>query len=420
MVCIISIHALREEGDSSDPRQQKAAGLFLSTPSARRATPSPFALCSLCRNFYPRPPRGGRRFSASCSFRQSNFYPRPPRGGRPSAAETAYDAEDISIHALREEGDAVLACSCTSCGVFLSTPSARRATRHQIGPRRSRYISIHALREEGDSAATGAVGCWVNFYPRPPRGGRPSTASAALPPTNFYPRPPRGGRPLTVLFVPTHTHFYPRPPRGGRPSRVRVSRCRAKISIHALREEGDYLLHQVRQIGQDFYPRPPRGGRREHVAHGLASVGISIHALREEGDSRCAGCCCPGCDFYPRPPRGGRRPRGRQSSPARQFLSTPSARRATILLSNDQAKEYDFYPRPPRGGRQLLQVVWLPSVQFLSTPSARRATRTERQQRWWTQYFYPRPPRGGRRPSLIVPSRYFLYFYPRPPRGGRP
>ena len=38
VVLVISIHALREEGDSSDPRQQKAAGLFLSTPSARRAT----------------------------------------------------------------------------------------------------------------------------------------------------------------------------------------------------------------------------------------------------------------------------------------------------------------------------------------------------------------------------------------------
>ena len=145
----ISIHALREEGDRRQQKRHTMQRTFLSTPSARRATPG----------------------------------------------LTVFVMEDwISIHALREEGDAVLACSCTSCGVFLSTPSARRATRHQIGPRRSRYISIHALREEGDSAATGAVGCWVNFYPRPPRGGRPSTASAALPPTNFYPRPPRGGR----------------------------------------------------------------------------------------------------------------------------------------------------------------------------------------------------------------------------------
>ena len=35
---------------------------------------------------------------------------------------------------------------------------------------------------------------------------------------DFYPRPPRGGRPLTVcLSLLSVTDFYPRPPRGGRP-----------------------------------------------------------------------------------------------------------------------------------------------------------------------------------------------------------
>ena len=33
-------------------------------------------------------------------------------------------------------------------------------------------ISIHALREEGDASAGAAVSCSANFYPRPPRGGR--------------------------------------------------------------------------------------------------------------------------------------------------------------------------------------------------------------------------------------------------------
>ena len=35
----------------------------------------------------------------------------------------------ISIHALREEGDLPLACGSLSTASFLSTPSARRATR---------------------------------------------------------------------------------------------------------------------------------------------------------------------------------------------------------------------------------------------------------------------------------------------------
>ena len=37
------------------------------------------------------------------------------------------------------------------CWVFLSTPSARRATENDTGPWAQTQISIHALREEGDS-----------------------------------------------------------------------------------------------------------------------------------------------------------------------------------------------------------------------------------------------------------------------------
>ena len=57
------------------------------------------------------------------------FYPRPPRGGRPSTVRGRCPEAEISIHALREEGDVQLAPL-----VLL-----REA------------ISIHALREEGDS-----------------------------------------------------------------------------------------------------------------------------------------------------------------------------------------------------------------------------------------------------------------------------
>ena len=35
-------------------------------------------------------------------------------------------------------------------------------------------ISIHALREEGDGLAGYRHAGTVNFYPRPPRGGRPT------------------------------------------------------------------------------------------------------------------------------------------------------------------------------------------------------------------------------------------------------
>ena len=56
---------------------------------------------------------------------------------------------------------------------------------------------------------------------------------------------------------------------------------------------------------------------------------ISIHALREEGDNRISGLLHPITYFYPRPPRGGRLSAPLTSLRTSEFLSTPSARRAT-------------------------------------------------------------------------------------------
>ena len=59
---------------------------------------------------------------------------------------------------------------------FLSTPSARRATARRPAAAPAGQISIHALREEGDmDGFFGNLVC-KDFYPRPPRGGRPSGA----------------------------------------------------------------------------------------------------------------------------------------------------------------------------------------------------------------------------------------------------
>ena len=124
----------------------------------------------------------------------------------------------ISIHALREEGDFFNA--------IFHPPQ--------------RAISIHALREEGDVIRAPLPPKLVDFYPRPPRGGRPqpprSSRSSAR---NFYPRPPRGGRRGLEKVASDLSNFYPRPPRGGRPFHGCVAERGYHISIHALREEGD-------------------------------------------------------------------------------------------------------------------------------------------------------------------------------------
>ena len=102
-------------------------------------------------------------------------------------------------------------------------------------------ISIHALREEGDSSEHPAAAFWSNFYPRPPRGGRPTS---------------------TLWSSSCSRYFYPRPPRGGRRIQDRPETPKGGISIHALREEGD--------------------GNK--LLGGGEAGKISIHALREEGD----------------------------------------------------------------------------------------------------------------------------------------
>ena len=173
-------------------------------------------------------------------------------------------------------------------------------------------------------------------------------------------------------------NFYPRPPRGGR---LRFGLCAAlpvHISIHALREEGDPQLERGKlPVTNYFYPRPPRGGRRSACRRKLRCCPISIHALREEGDCRHARDHAVQLNFYPRPPRGGRQYLYRSYHTLGGFLSTPSARRATLKTTittnvggisiHALREEGDrraflqgrlpvyFYPRPPRGGRPILR-----------------------------------------------------------------
>ena len=190
--------------------------LFLSTPSARRATTSSVSLAAAAFYFYPRPPRGGRRPSRSFLPGCRYFYPRPPRGGRPAAAaRIAGVILFLSTPSARRATTWFLPVSTPK--VFLSTPSARRATCSIYVFDLAEWISIHALREEGDLFPEQQHADFVDFYPRPPRGGRP----------------------LHLLLTPIRWNFYPRPPRGGRRPKEKRQRCGFSISIHALREEGD-------------------------------------------------------------------------------------------------------------------------------------------------------------------------------------
>ena len=100
---------------------------FLSTPSARRATHLDAAYEPL------------NQFLSTPSARRATFL-------RPAVE----DHIDISIHALRKEGDLDRGLCIRGTCAFLSTPSARRAT-YVLGTVVPCWlISIHALRKEGD------------------------------------------------------------------------------------------------------------------------------------------------------------------------------------------------------------------------------------------------------------------------------
>ena len=170
--CVISIHALREEGDTINSLLVNGQEIFLSTPSARRATWSHSIRPPLPRDFYPRPPRGGRR-RRCCTGR---------------------NARTISIHALREEGDLPAPSTKLLVVVFLSTPSARRATSPRWFSEGDGCISIHALREEGDSIPeAGADLVDISIHALCEEGDA-KTTEAAEAKEYFYPRPLRGGR----------------------------------------------------------------------------------------------------------------------------------------------------------------------------------------------------------------------------------
>ena len=196
--------------------------------------------------------------------RQSDFYPRPPRGGRHLNLGRTKDGQDISIHALREEGD------------------------------------IRRMRRRAHEA---------DFYPRPPRGGRREQTQHEKRPSNFYPRPPRGGRHpgyhgpdiykpflstpsarratnAACRPVSTRTNFYPRPPRGGRHDKVAKAFSGLFISIHALREEGDVVCEDFCAVTQRFLSTPSARRATKSYLPSPESSAISIHALREEGDSK--------------------------------------------------------------------------------------------------------------------------------------
>ena len=199
---------------------------------------------------------------------------------------------EISIHALRVEGDFSPSFGISKAPRFLSTPSGWRATSRSKVLRTACRISIHALRVEGDQKRQRRPRQLTRFLSTPSGWRATFFASCAV---------------LSASFLST--------PSGWRATIICCAApwCR-RISIHALRVEGDLSFCCVLHLIHD----------------------ISIHALRVEGDQDHKVVKAGKRNFYPRPPGGGRRYRlAPLPAVCSKFLSTPSGWRATRRASTD-------------------------------------------------------------------------------------
>ena len=373
----ISIHALRVEGDGK-------------TTLPRSTT----------RDFYPRPPGGGRQrmtqrlgpcpqfLSTPSGWRATSVtraewadagqFLSTPSGWRATKVSTGRSSSiSISIHALRVEGDPRKSFEPEQIRLISIHALRVEGDRHVFG-----FffccggISIHALRVEGDSKRPGSPFPPKRFLSTP-SGWRATARGSPEAPRklNFYPRPPGGGRPRRLRWWP-HLFRFLSTPSGWRATKLR------KVSRHDPRDfyprppgggrlKGGGWLSWVRF---DFYPRPPGGGRQQNLlspskydlflstpsgwratlceaCHNKMHP-ISIHALRVEGDPRWYNIDVKRKDFYPRPPGGGRLNLYERVKRGDVFLSTPSGWRATKTVLRGAGDRYDFYPRPPGGGRR--------------------------------------------------------------------
>ena len=123
----ISIHSLRMEGDILNLISDLQKYLFQSTPSAWRETKSTWSEMKF----------------------KGNFNPLPPHGGRLSETYAMMQAEIISIHSLRMEGDIINRLDIIGKGISIHSlrmEGDKSENCHHHRPE----ISIHSLRMEGD------------------------------------------------------------------------------------------------------------------------------------------------------------------------------------------------------------------------------------------------------------------------------
>ena len=169
---------------------------------------------------------------------------------------------------------------------FLSTPSARRATNMFRGKRERLQISIHALREEGDTGTGGEVFTnIISIHALREEGDRRTHAPVCLP-RQFLSTPSARRATRTSPTAATKPSISIHALREEGDLQGCYIICYTEISIHALREEGDREIGLELTRAKAFLSTPSARRATEPARHFFRRLIISIHALREEGDAR--------------------------------------------------------------------------------------------------------------------------------------
>ena len=166
----ISIHAPREGSDGKPAMLEQTAEISIHAP--REGSDPP----------YQGTRWAGRRFLSTL-----------PARGATIGSNVAVVVGGISIHAPREGSDPSARSSRALLTRFLSTLPARGATTLRGDELNSVLISIHAPREGSDPGPTPTTWKRPYFYPRSPRGERPSTEKRTTSPSVFLSTLPARG-----------------------------------------------------------------------------------------------------------------------------------------------------------------------------------------------------------------------------------
>ena len=148
--------------------------------------------------FYPRPRVEGDGEDADPVQDETAFLSTPSRRGRRVKLDHGIHVKQISIHALRMEGDTRRHPSRRGRKKFLSTPSAWRATKEGIAHGQRENISIHALRMEGDTNLSYSVTKVIQFLSTPSTRRATCSPPSGAAGVGFLPTPSHGGRRMTA------------------------------------------------------------------------------------------------------------------------------------------------------------------------------------------------------------------------------